>query len=105
MAVTSSNLTTRIAKWLIRRRWPLLVLSLLLTAAGAWPSTQLHFDTSITSLFPPDHQVLAASQESLRLFGGAELVVVAHTDPELLTPEGLRHRYAHTAARVRSPSS
>ena len=42
-------------------------------------------------LFPPDDPVLLAYQDGLRLFGGAELVVVAYTDPDLLTADGLRH--------------
>ncbi|MGO8752112.1 MAG: efflux RND transporter permease subunit [Thermoguttaceae bacterium] len=89
MAGETLNLTHRIAAWLIRRRWTLLALSLVLTVAGVWPSSQLRFDVMITNLFPPDDPVLLAYQDGLKLFGGAELVVVAYTDPDLLTADGL----------------
>ena len=98
MAGETLNLTHRIAAWLIRRRWMLLALSLVLTAAGVWPSSQLRFDVAITNLFPPDDPVLVAYQEGLKLFGGAELVVVAYTDPDLLTAGGLirLHQFSET---------
>lgn len=104
MADESPSLTHRIATWLVRWRWALLVLSLLLTAAGVWPSTQLRFDVAITNLFPPDDPVLLDYQRGLRLFGGAELVVVAYTDPDLLTADGLRrlHEFAETFRELRA---
>lgn len=89
MADEPTTLTRTIAAWLVRWRWPLFVLSLALTAAGYWPSTQLLFDAAITNLFPPDDPVLVDYQRSLESFGGAELVVVTYTDSELLTAEGL----------------
>jgi predicted RND superfamily exporter protein len=89
MAGESSSLTVRISNWLIRWRWVLFVVSLAVTAAGFWPSRQLLFDAAITNLFPPDDPVLVAYQRSLRVFGDAELILVAYTDPDLLTSEGL----------------
>ncbi len=86
----SLTLTHRIAAWFIRWRTPLFAGTLLLALAGVWPAGQLQFEVSITSLFPPDDPVLVTYQEGLRLFGGAELVVVAYTDPDLLTADGLR---------------
>ena len=83
------TLTERISERLIEWRWPALVIALGVTVAGFWPSTQLLFDAAITNLFPPDDPVLVAYQQSLDIFGGAEVVVVAYTDPDLLTPEGL----------------
>ncbi len=90
-----ASMTERLAHWLVRWRWPLFVLALVLTAAGAWPSTQLLFDAAITNLFPPDDPVLVAYQDSLRRFRGAEQVVVAYADPELLTVDGLSRLRAH----------
>ena len=63
--------TQRVAELLIRWRRVLFVLAIVLTAAGAWPSTQLLFDAAITNLFPTDDPVLVAYKESLDLFGGA----------------------------------
>jgi len=91
MADESLSLTHRIATRLVRWRSMLLAVSLVLTVAGVWPSSQLRFDVAITSLFPPNDPVLLAYQDGLKLFGGVELVVVAYTDPELLTADGLMH--------------
>ncbi len=90
MQEASPSLTTQLADWLIHRRWWLIVVAIALTAAGAWPSTQLAFDAAIVNLFPPDDPVLTAYLESQRLFGGDEVVVVAYTDPDVLTLDGLR---------------
>lgn len=89
MADESPNLTHRIAAWLVRWRLWLLVVLLALTVVVIWPSGQLRFDLTITNLFPPDDPVLLAYQNGFKQFGGAELVVVAYTDPELLTAQGL----------------
>ena len=97
MADESLRLTDRIATWLVRWRSPLLVVSLLLTVAGVWPSSHLQFDVAITNMFPPNDPVLLAYQDGLKLFGGAELVVVAYTDPELLTADGLRRLHQFSA--------
>jgi predicted RND superfamily exporter protein len=91
MADESLSLTHRVATRLVRWRWMLLAAALLLTAVGLWPARQLRFDVAITNLFPPDDPVLRAYQDSLRVFGSDELIVVAYTDPHLLTPGGLRH--------------
>ncbi|MBI3462272.1 MAG: hypothetical protein HY000_04320, partial [Planctomycetes bacterium] len=89
MAEASSSLTERISDWLIRRRHLLLSAALLLTAAALWPSTHLVLDTSVTNLFSPNDPVLLAYRKSVEAFEGAELVVIAYTDPDLLTPAGL----------------
>jgi predicted RND superfamily exporter protein len=89
MADESTSLTRTISVSLIRWRWPLFVLSVVLVVAGYWPSTQLLFDAAITNLFPPDDPVLVDYQHSLESFGGAELVLVTYTDPDLLTVDGL----------------
>lgn len=91
MVDDSLSLTRRTATWLVRWRSTLLALSLLLAAAGVWPSSLLRFDVALTNLFPPNDPVLLTYRDGLRLFGGDELVVVAYTDPKLLTADGLRH--------------
>jgi len=87
----------RMATWLFRWRHWLLAGSLMLVLAGLWPASRLKFDVAITSLFPPDDPVLLTYQDSLRVFGGAELIVVAYTDPQLLTAEGLQHLHDFAA--------
>lgn len=103
MADESLTLTHRIATVLVRRRWMLLAMSLLLTAAGLWPASQLRFDAAITNLFPPDDPVLRAYQDGRRAFGSDEFIVVAYTDPQLLTAEGLLHlhQFAKTFLELR----
>lgn len=91
MADESLSLTHRIATGLVRWRWMLLAVSLVLTVAGLWPASQLRFDVAIANLFPPDDPVLRAYQDSLKVFGSDELIVVAYTDPQLLTADGLLH--------------
>jgi uncharacterized protein len=90
--------TQRFAMGLIRWRTTLLIGSLALTLLGLGPAGQLKFDVAITSLFRPDDPVLVTYQHGLRLFGGSELIVVAYTDPELLTAGGLLrlHQFAAT---------
>lgn len=89
--------THRLSAWLIRRRWMFLAATVALAAAGVWPSRQLLFDVSITSLFPPADPVLLAYQDDLKRFGNAELAVVAYTDPELLTADGLARLHEFSA--------
>jgi uncharacterized protein len=76
----------RLVDWLIRGRYVLLPAVLVLLVL-AWPvSERLEYDRSIESLYMPDDPRLAAYQESKRLFGGDEFIIVAWTEPELLEP-------------------
>ena len=104
MADDSLSLTHRSAAWLVRWRGLLLAVSLVLTLAGVWPSTRLRFDVAITKLFPPNDPVRLAYQDGLKLFGSNELVVVAYTDPELLTADGLvrLHQFSETFRDLKS---
>jgi predicted RND superfamily exporter protein len=98
MTDQTTGITHCIAAWLVRWRWPLLAATLALTLLGIWPASHLQFDVTITNLFPPNDPVLLAYQEGIRRFGNAELVVVAYTDPDLLTTDGLTrlHRLAES---------
>jgi hypothetical protein len=74
---------TRLADGLVRLRFILLPVALLLLAVG-WPvSRQLEFDQSIESLYAGDDPHLADYRQSKRLFGGDEFAVVAYSDPQL----------------------
>jgi uncharacterized protein len=75
---------SRLADELVRFRFVLLPVALVLLAAG-WPiARELKFDQSIESLYTQDDPHLADYRASKRLFGGDEFAVVAYADPELL---------------------
>jgi predicted RND superfamily exporter protein len=103
MTDESFSLRYRISAGLVRWRLVLCAVSLLLTVASIWPSTQLRFDVAITNLFPPHDPLLLAYRDGLKFFGSAEMIVVAYTDPELLTADGLMclHRFADTFRDLR----
>ena len=87
---------TRLADGLVRFRFVLLPLALLLLAAG-WPiARELKFDQSIESLYAGDDPHLADYRESKRLFGGDEFAFVAYSDPQLL---GSNRRITESAAK------
>lgn len=78
-----------VADWLIRLRVPLLLLSLAAAAVAYGPSQRLAFDRSVVGLFHEDDPRLVHYLEDKQVFGGAETSLVAYTDPDLLTAEGL----------------
>ena len=73
----------RLAAQLLRWRWFLLPLTLLLFLLARPVSKQLTFDRSIESLYAADDPQLKNYLESKSLFGGDELAIVAYTDPDL----------------------
>ncbi len=78
----------RVIEGLVRWRWLGLTLAVLLTLV-AWPiSLQLKFEQSIESLYARDNPRLLAFRRSKATFGGDEFLIVAYTDPELLTADG-----------------
>ena len=84
----ASTLLTRSVDRLIRGRWLLLGLALLLTVV-AWPlSRKLAFDQSIESLYAESDPHLRDFLRSRQLFGGDEFVMVAYSDSELFAPKG-----------------
>ena len=85
--------------WLIRWRLPCLTVALVLTVAAFVPASRLDFDQSIESLYARDNPHLRDFLESKRLFGGDEFVIVAYTDPELLTEAG-QTRLKQLAERI-----
>lgn len=82
----TSTLLTRCVDRLIRGRWWLLGLALLMTVA-AWPiSRKLAFDQSIESLYAEADPHLRDFMQSRRLFGGDEFAIVAYYEPNLFIP-------------------
>ncbi len=81
-----STLLTRSVDRLIRGRWWLLGLAMLMTVA-AWPmSRKLAFDQSIESLYAAADPHLRDFMQSRRLFGGDEFAIVAYSEPDLFIP-------------------
>lgn len=75
---------------LIHRRAALLAVCALLALLAIGPALGLRFERSVESMFRAEDPRLVSYQETKRLFGGTEVFVVAYTDPDLLTVEGLR---------------
>lgn len=89
MSVPENNsLIARWADFLIRRHRLLLMITVAMLVV-CWPvSQQLVYQESIESMYAPDDPHLLDYLESKALFGGDELVLVAYSDPELVTPAG-----------------
>lgn len=81
-------------KWLADRllqaRWWLLVLSLGLGLLALPYSWRLQFDRSLERLFHESDPRLANYLESKEIFGAQETCFVAYSDPDLITPKGLK---------------
>lgn len=74
---------------LIRWRWPLLGLGLLVVALAYPYSTQVEFDRSIENMFAPDDPLLVPFRKLKETFGGNEIVLAVYDDPQLLDPSGV----------------
>jgi uncharacterized protein len=81
--------TRSFSHFLIRHRWPLLLVAMATTAVAFLPSQRLAFDRSIENMFAPDDPVLPPFRKLKRTFGGDEIALAAYIDPDLLTTSGL----------------
>jgi hypothetical protein len=89
MSSVFARWTERIAEWLVRARWVLLVVGIVGTVAATPSALQLDFDAQLESLFSAKDQLLQDYLQSIRTFGGDEVIVMAYRDPQLLTVAGL----------------
>lgn len=81
------TLLERLVELLVRWRFVLLAVVILLTAL-AWPVSQrLAFDQSIESLYSEEDPHLADYLESKSLFGGDEFAILAFEEEELFVPD------------------
>jgi predicted RND superfamily exporter protein len=80
---------TGLAHLLIRFRFPLFFLGLLLAAAATIPANRLGFDQSLEALYSPTDRHLVDFSRSKQTFGGDELAIVAWKDQQLLDAAGL----------------
>ncbi|MEX2026703.1 MAG: hypothetical protein WEH44_05370, partial [Pirellulaceae bacterium] len=80
--------TERIIGWLVRGRYFLLVLGVLLAIAAWFPARQMKFDRSIENMFAADDPLLAPYRRLKAQFGGNEVVLAVYRDEELLAADG-----------------
>jgi len=94
----STNRAGRLARWLVDRRWRLLILGIVLTTIAWFPAQRLAYDRSVENMFAPNDPILAPYHKLQRTFGGNEVALAAYDDPDLLTPTGLARLEKLTAA-------
>lgn len=83
-----NHVSGTITEFLIRQRWPLLAISVLLTVAAIWPAGRLDFDRSIENMFAQDDPLLVSYRKLQRTFGGNEIVLAVYTDEALFATDG-----------------
>ena len=77
-----------LADILIKFRWPLLVIALLLAVLSVRPALQLRYDRSIERMFAANDPVLPSFRKLQRTLGGGELLLVTYHDPQLMSEQG-----------------
>lgn len=82
------NLSRPFVELLLRCRWWLLGVAVVLSLASIWPATHLQFDRSIESVFPDDDPRLVSYQRLRDIFGGNEIVLAVYRDEDLFAPDG-----------------
>jgi len=84
------SIAESICRTLVRHRWPLLALGVMLTVVAYLPAQRLRFDQTIENMFAENDPLLEPYRLLKRTFGGNEVVLVIYTDRELLTPAGVQ---------------
>ena len=79
---------SKVTKFLIAWRWPLLGLAVLFTALSWLPASRLDFDRSVENMFAADDPLLPPYRLLKRTFRGNEVVMAAYVDDELMTARG-----------------
>jgi uncharacterized protein len=85
----TETLTRRALEWLIRARWGLLALALILGAAGGYIGSGLTMDRSLERMFALDDPLLPAYQKLQKAFGKHQIVLAIYRDSQLGEAEGL----------------
>ena len=76
MSAQIASLLARLVDFLIRRRLPILIASVIVTVLAVVPASRLSFNETIESMFSDDDPHLVDYLASKRRFGGDELVGV-----------------------------
>lgn len=81
-------MTDAVATFLIRARWLLLALAVLLALASLAPFDRVEFDRSIENMFSERDPLLGPYRRLTRTFGGNEVILAVYHDKDLLAPDG-----------------
>ncbi len=81
------RLHDRLAFFLVRRRWLLLSLGLIVFGASAVFAGRLQFDRSLERLFRPDDPDLVALRQMRRIFSAGDIIFVTYRDGGLLAKD------------------
>lgn len=87
--ISHTNQTHRFADRLVRGRFALALVGILIAAIAYPVSTRVDFDRSITAMFAADDPALVAYRELEQSFGGNAVVMLVYEDAEFQTDEGL----------------
>ena len=63
-------------EWIIRRRWLVIALTLLVTALAGWQAQHLRIVIDPNKMLPPSHPYVATGLEVSRVFGSKYIVVI-----------------------------
>jgi hypothetical protein len=99
----SSGASRRLAEWIVRLRWPLLVTALVMAGLAWTPAKFVQYDRSIENMFASDDPLLPPYRLLKRQFGGNEIVMAVYADPQLLADDGGGiSKLAHVTQRLRN---
>lgn len=80
-------LATAITDFLIRARWPLLVIALIAGIVSIGPARRLDFDRTINTMFAEDDPLIPPYRKLQRIFGDSEVALAVYDDPQLLSDD------------------
>ena len=89
MSPASSTWSSRLADWLVRRRWQLMFLTIVLLVVGAIPASRVRMDRTISTMFAETNPIMPPFRRLERTFRGNEIVLAVYEDPELFSETGL----------------
>src|SRR5688500_5467350 len=92
METATSRWLTSYFRGVIRHRWPVLGVVLILTLALGAAATRLHIEVDPDRLLPQDHPFIQTLNDVHRLFGDKNLVVIGlfPQDGQVFTPTFLK---------------
>lgn len=67
----------RLAEWIVKRRFPVLVTVLILTVFFGYQTLRIEMYTAFSDLLPKDHPFIRVHNEFSKVFGGANLVLLS----------------------------
>ena len=81
----------RFADFVLRFRWPILILTLLVTAFFGWQATYVKFDTVLSGLWPDAHEYIKTHRAHERYYGSplTVYIMLQRKDGTIYNPETL----------------